>query len=66
LLGIFQGVQFILKLDVINMESDSFAELVFGFVYTVGTDADPVVRVLDHYLTQYKYKSKEFRVSEKL
>jgi deoxycytidylate deaminase len=48
------------------MDNDSFAELVFGFVYTVGTDAEPVIRVLEKYLKQYEYKSEEFRVSEKL
>jgi deoxycytidylate deaminase len=48
------------------MDSSSFAELVFGFVYAVGTDAEPVIRVLERYLKQYQYKSEEFRVSEKL
>jgi deoxycytidylate deaminase len=48
------------------MESYSFAELVFGLVYAVGTDAEPVVRVLKNYLKQYGYRSEEFRVSEKL
>lgn len=48
------------------METASFAELVFGFVYAVGTDADPVISVLNNYLEQYGYQSKEFRVSKKL
>jgi deoxycytidylate deaminase len=48
------------------MDNTSFAELVFGFVYAVGTDADPVIRVLKNYLKQYGYRSEEFRVSQKL
>src|ERR1035438_7845949 len=49
-----------------DMENASFAELVFGFVYAVGTDADPVIRVLKNYLKQYGYRAEEFRVSKKL
>jgi len=48
------------------MDNISYAELVFGFVYAVGTDADPVVRVLTNYLQQYGYRTGEFRVSHKL
>ena len=48
------------------MEDISFAELVFGFVYAVGTDADPVIRVLKNYLKQYRYKAEEFRISKQL
>lgn len=42
------------------------AELVFGFVYAVGTNADPVASLLKNYLKQYNYGSREFRVSEHL
>lgn len=45
---------------------DHRAELVFGFVYAVGTDADPVVRLLKEYLRQFGYAAHEFRVSEHL
>jgi deoxycytidylate deaminase len=48
------------------MDNLSFAELVFGFVYAVGTDVEPVIRVLRNYLKQYGYRSEEFRVSKKL
>lgn len=48
------------------MITTQFAELVFGFVYAVGTDADPVVTVLENYLTQYLYKTETFRISEHL
>jgi deoxycytidylate deaminase len=48
------------------MDNIKFAELVFGFVYAVGTDADPVVSVLENYLTQYKYQTETFRVSNHL
>jgi len=43
-----------------------FAELVFGFVYAVGTDADPVITTLTRYLRQYRYRTKEFRISTQL
>jgi hypothetical protein len=43
-----------------------FAELVFGFVYAVGTDADPVITTLKRYLRQYRYDAEEFRISERL
>lgn len=48
------------------MNKADFAELVFGFVYAVGTDADPVIAVLKHYLRQYRYDAEEFRISEQL
>ena len=48
------------------MDNIQFAELVFGFVYAVGTDADPVVSILENYLTQYKYQTETFRVSDHL
>jgi hypothetical protein len=48
------------------MNKADFAELVFGFVYGVGTDADPVIATLKHYLTQYRYTAEEFRISEQL
>jgi deoxycytidylate deaminase len=43
-----------------------FSELVFGFVYAVGTNADPVISVLKNYLDQYGYKALEFRISDTL
>lgn len=46
--------------------SAEFAELVFGFVYAVGTDADPVITTLKRYLRQYRYKAEEFRISDRL
>ena len=42
------------------------SELVFGFVYGVGTDVDPVITVLKDYLKQYKYQTHDFRISEYL
>jgi len=48
------------------MANIQFAELVFGLVYAVGTDADPVVSVVENYLTQYKYATETFRVSDHL
>lgn len=42
------------------------AELVFGFVYAVGTDADPVITTLKRYLRQYRYDAEEFRISDQL
>ncbi len=48
------------------MTSAPFAEVVFGFVYPVGANADPVENVLKNYLTQYEYKTEEFRISNQL
>jgi deoxycytidylate deaminase len=42
------------------------AELVFGFVYAVGTNADPVASLLKDYLRQFNYGTHDFRVSEHL
>jgi hypothetical protein len=42
------------------------AELIFGFVYGVGTNADPVASLLRDYLKQFSYETHEFRVSEHL
>src|SRR4051794_4303922 len=42
------------------------SELVFGFVYGIGTDANPVVSLLNDYLKQFNYQTHEFRVSEHL
>jgi deoxycytidylate deaminase len=44
----------------------SQAELVFGFVYAVGTNPDPVASLLKDYLRQYGYSTHEFRISEHL
>jgi deoxycytidylate deaminase len=49
--------------DVDNIQ---FSELVFAFVYAVGTDADPVASVLENYLKLYKYQTETFRVSNHL
>src|ERR1051326_3094695 len=46
--------------------SDPQAELVFGFVYAVGTNVDPVVSLLKNYLKQFSYDTHEFRVSDHL
>jgi len=46
--------------------SPIYAELVFGFVYAVGTNADPVASLLSDYLQQYGYTCHPFRVSEHL
>lgn len=46
--------------------SVAHAELVFGFVYAIGTNADPVASVLGDYLQQYGYACRPFRVSEHL
>ena len=48
------------------MNTADYAELVFGFVYGVGTDADPVITVLEHYLKQYRYAAEVFRISDQL
>lgn len=48
------------------MNKADYAELVFGFVYAVGTDADPVITVLKKYLKQYRYDAEEFRISDQL
>jgi hypothetical protein len=50
-------VGFINTARKVKMKSTEFAELVFGFVYGVGTDAEPVIAVLTKYLTQYRYKA---------
>jgi deoxycytidylate deaminase len=42
------------------------AELVFGFVYAVGTNVNPVVSLLKDYLKQFGYETHEFRVSDHL
>jgi cytidine deaminase len=42
------------------------SELVFGFVYGIGTDASPVVSLLIDYLKQFGYNNHEFRVSDHL
>jgi deoxycytidylate deaminase len=52
--------------DKTQLTEMHFAELVFGFVYAVGTDADPVIRVFENYLKQYSYKAEEFRISRRL
>jgi len=50
----------------VDMNTADYAELVFGFVYGVGTDADPVITVLEHYLKQYRYAAEVFRISDQL
>ena len=41
-------------------------EVVFGFVYPVGTNANPVIQAFRDHLKQYNYKTSEFRVSDVL
>ena len=48
------------------MNKANFAELVFGFVYGVGTDADPVIAALKRYLEQYGYTAEQFWISKQL
>ena len=43
-----------------------FSEMVFGFVYPVGTNADPVIAVLKNYLSQYGYQARDSRISDQL
>jgi deoxycytidylate deaminase len=43
-----------------------FSELVFAFVYPVGTNADPVVGAFKNYLVQYGYEARDFRISNQL
>lgn len=49
----------------ISMNSNDH-ELVFGLVYPIGTDADPVVGVLQDYLRQMRYELHDFRISQHL
>ena len=37
-------------------------EVVFGFVYPVGTNANPVIQAFRDHLKQYNYKTNELRV----
>jgi cytidine deaminase len=43
-----------------------FSELVFAFVYPVGTNPDPVIALFQKYLRQYGYESDSFRISDNL
>ncbi|MGD0347716.1 MAG: anti-phage dCTP deaminase [Terracidiphilus sp.] len=43
-----------------------FSELVFGFVYPVGTNADPVLTAFRNFLGQYGYDAPVFRISDQL
>jgi deoxycytidylate deaminase len=42
------------------------SELVFGFVYPIGTSVDPVIGTLKNYLQQYGYQSHDYRISNQL
>jgi hypothetical protein len=42
---------------------DDQAELIFGFVYGIGTNADPIASPLKDYLKQFSYTAHEFRAS---
>ncbi len=57
--------KYVLKLSGVSRMNE-FAELVFGLVYPVGADVDPVVDALDSYLAQLGYKSEKFRISDHL
>jgi deoxycytidylate deaminase len=46
--------------------SNNFAELVFGLVYPIGVDIEPVLSVLRDYLSQLGYKARIFRISDYL
>jgi deoxycytidylate deaminase len=43
-----------------------FSELVFGFVYPIGTDVEPVISTFKNYLSQYGYQSQQSRISDQL
>jgi deoxycytidylate deaminase len=43
-----------------------FSELVFAFVYPVGTNPDPVISLFENHLAQYGYESHNFRISNHL
>jgi deoxycytidylate deaminase len=49
-----------------NVQDSPFSELVFGFVYPVGTNADPVMSAFKNYLIQYSYDPRVFRISDQL
>lgn len=45
----------------------TFSEIVFGFVYPVDTNVEPVLQAFRDFLThQYKYKANDLRISEML
>ena len=50
----------------VQQPPDLHAELVFGLVYGVGTDASQVVQVLEDYLKQFGYTPRVFRISDSL
>jgi deoxycytidylate deaminase len=43
-----------------------FSELVFGFVYPVGTNMEPLIATFTNYLVQYGYRACQARMSEQL
>jgi deoxycytidylate deaminase len=43
-----------------------FSELVFAFVYPVGTNPDPIITLFENHLSQYGYNSHCFRISDHL
>jgi deoxycytidylate deaminase len=49
-----------------QLPADNNAELVFGLVYGIGTDAEKVVHLLKDYLQQFGYETHPFRISQHL
>jgi deoxycytidylate deaminase len=43
-----------------------FSELVFGFVYPIGTNVEPVISTFKNYLVQYGYEGHQSRISDQL
>lgn len=43
-----------------------FSELVFGFVYPIGTKVEPVISTFQNYLAQYGYECLQFRMGDQL
>ena len=43
-----------------------FSELVFGFVYPIGTKTEPLMTTFNNYLVQYGYQGHQSRMSEQL
>ncbi|MFZ0305133.1 MAG: anti-phage dCTP deaminase [Terracidiphilus sp.] len=42
------------------------SELVFAFVYPIGTSVEPVIETFRNYLRQYGYESYQYRISDQL
>lgn len=49
-----------------GMSEARYSELVFAFVYPLGTSVDPVIETFKNYLGQYGYESHQYRISDQL